>query len=122
MRARVTPCPWCETDCGSIDLRPVRGAHIDWFWRQLADVGDRRGDHDLTTGSAAVTAPNSPAERAAVLGLLGGRSPRAGQRIRVNLLELTARLHAHDVRLTVDGDEARLRIAGGSDYTDCEAI
>ena len=26
-----------------------------------------------------------------------------------------------DVRLTIDGDEARLRIAGGGDYTDCEA-
>jgi membrane-bound inhibitor of C-type lysozyme len=24
-----------------------------------------------------------------------------------------------DVQLTVDGDEARLRIAGGSDYSDC---
>ncbi|GIF76687.1 DUF2399 domain-containing protein [Asanoa siamensis] len=96
----MTPCPWCTNECDSIDFTPVRGAHIDWFWRQLADIGDRRGDHDLTTGFATATAPGNPSQRAAVLGLLGGRSPRADQRIRINLTDLTTRLHAHDVRLT----------------------
>jgi uncharacterized protein (TIGR02679 family) len=100
----VTPvpevCPWCGTRCDETDFKPVRGAHIDWFWRQLADVGDRRGDQSLTAGAATINAPTSPTERAAVLGLLGGRSPRSGQTVRVNLADLTARLQAHHPRLT----------------------
>jgi uncharacterized protein (TIGR02679 family) len=78
----------------------VRGPHIDWIWRQLADIGDRRGDRGLTIGTATITAPTSPTERAAALGLLGGRSPRSGQKIRIGLADLTARLTAHDPRLT----------------------
>jgi uncharacterized protein (TIGR02679 family) len=100
----VTPvdqtCPWCGTDCDGIELAPLRGTHIDWFWRQLADVGDRRGDQDLVAGTATVAAPSNPTQRAAVLGLLGGRSPRGGQTVRLNLADLTARLQAHHPRLT----------------------
>ncbi|MBT8226197.1 MAG: hypothetical protein KJO75_11975, partial [Dactylosporangium sp.] len=93
-------CPWCAADCDGIDFGPVRGTYIDWFWRQLAVLGDRRGDQSLATGTATITAPDSPTERAAVLGLLGGRSPRGGQTARVNLADLTARLQGHHPRLT----------------------
>ena len=44
-------------------------------------------------------------------------------RLRLDDRDGNRRVYGEDnVRLTVDGDEARLRIAGGSDYTDCEAI
>ncbi|GAA3780260.1 hypothetical protein GCM10022225_80660 [Plantactinospora mayteni] len=100
MTALDGTCPWCGANCDGIDFRTVRGPHIDWIWQQLADIGDRRGYRDLASGTATVTAPSSRAERAAALGLLGGRSPRSGQKIRVNLADLTARLTAHHPRLT----------------------
>ncbi|MBL7261589.1 DUF2399 domain-containing protein [Paractinoplanes lichenicola] len=93
-------CPWCTRDCTGIDDTALRGENLDWLWQRLADVGDRRGDQDLLTGTATVTAPVDATQRAAVTGLLGGRTPRAGQSIRVDLSALTARLQAHDPRLT----------------------
>jgi uncharacterized protein (TIGR02679 family) len=83
-----------------VDDAALRGENLDWLWRRLADVGDRRGDQDLVTGTASVTAPADATQRAAVTGLVGGRTPRAGQTIRVDLSALTARLQAHDPRLT----------------------
>jgi uncharacterized protein (TIGR02679 family) len=97
----MTPqCPWCADDCTGIDDAALRGENLDWLWQRLADVGDRRGDQNLLTGSATVAAPADAAQRAAVTGLLGGRIPRAGQSIRVDLRALTTRLQAHDPRLT----------------------
>lgn len=93
-------CELCPGGCAGIDLVAVRGEHLDWFWRQLAAVGDRRGDADLVTGTARVTVPTGPTERAAALGLLGGRTPRGGQTVRVDLADLTDRLRAHGPRLT----------------------
>ncbi|GAA0506551.1 hypothetical protein Ade02nite_95440 [Paractinoplanes deccanensis] len=93
-------CPWCTRDCTGVDDAALRGENLDWLWQRLADVGDRRGDQDLVTGTAAVTAPADATQRAAVTGLVGGRTPRAGQTIRVDLSALTARLQAHDPRLT----------------------
>ncbi|MDG4811161.1 DUF2399 domain-containing protein [Micromonospora sp. WMMD1120] len=96
----MTPqCPWCTGDCAGVNDAPLRGENLDWLWQRLADVGDRRGDQDLITGTAAVTAPADAMQRAAVTGLVGGRTPRAGQTIRVDLSALTARLQAHDPRL-----------------------
>ncbi len=93
-------CEWCSGDCADVDLTPVLGEHLDWFWRQLADAADRRGDVDLVTGSATIKAQASPTERAAALGLLGGRAPASGQAIRINLADLTARIRIHHPRLT----------------------
>ena len=93
-------CPWCTRDCTGVDDTVLRGENLDWLWQRLADIGDRRGDQDLLTGTATVTAPADATQRAAVTGLLGGRTPRAGQSVSVDLSALTARLQAHDPRLT----------------------
>ncbi|HEX8345033.1 MAG TPA: DUF2399 domain-containing protein [Actinoplanes sp.] len=95
-----TACPWCGTDCIAINEAPLRGGHLDWLWRQLADVADRRGDPDLVTGTATIVAPASPAERAAASGLLKGRAPGSGQNIRIDLAILTEQIQVHDPRLT----------------------
>ena len=97
---KPSACRWCQTDCSDVNDAAVRGEHLDWLWRQLADVADRRGDPDLVTGAAKVIAPVSPIERAAASGLLNGRAPRGGQSVRVDLAALTARLRIHDARLT----------------------
>jgi uncharacterized protein (TIGR02679 family) len=93
-------CPWCDGGCAGIDLTPVLDEHVAWFWRQLAETGDRRGDVDLVTGYATVRAPVDPTARAAALGLLGGRTPSAGQPVRVNLADLVARIRVHHPDLT----------------------
>jgi uncharacterized protein (TIGR02679 family) len=93
-------CRWCGGCCAGIDLTAVRGEHLNWFWRQLADAGDRRGDPNLVTGTASVNAPANPTERAAALGLLGRRIPGSGQTVQVNLARLTTRLQAHHPNLT----------------------
>jgi uncharacterized protein (TIGR02679 family) len=93
-------CPWCTRDCTGVDDTALRGENLDWLWQRLADIGDRRGDQDLITGTATITAPADATQRAAVTGLVGGRTPRPGQSIRVDLSALTARLQAHDQRLT----------------------
>ncbi len=93
-------CEWCSGDCADVDLTPVLGEHLDWFWRQLADAADRRGDVELVTGSTTIKAPANPTERAAALGLLGGRTPASGQTIRINLADLTVRIRIHHPRLT----------------------
>ncbi|MBO4161221.1 DUF2399 domain-containing protein [Micromonospora antibiotica] len=96
----ITTCPWCGTDCAGIDDGLFRGEHLDWLWHQLATTADRRGDPELVTGTATVTAPTSATARAAATGLLHGRAPRSGQTIRVDLDALTAQLWTHDERLT----------------------
>lgn len=93
-------CPWCDGDCTGIDLTPVLGPHVEWLWRQLAEVADRKGDVDLVTGTATVQAPADPTERAAALGLLGGRTPAPGRPVRVNLAGLAARIRVHHPDLT----------------------
>ena len=95
-----TECPWCPGGCTGIDLTPVLSEHLDWFWTQLADTGDRRGDLHLVTGTATVRAPANATERAAALGLLGGRTPAGGQAVRIDLTDLTARIRIHDPGLT----------------------
>jgi uncharacterized protein (TIGR02679 family) len=93
-------CEWCSGYCADVDLTAVLGEHLDWFWRQLADAADRRGDVDLVTGTTTIKAPANPAERAAALGLLAGRTPASGQTIRINLADLTARIRIHHPGLT----------------------
>src|SRR4051812_22566397 len=78
-------CPWCTRDCTGVDDTALRGENLDWLWQRLADIGDRRGDQDLITGTATITAPADATQRAAVTGLVGGRTPRPGQSIRVDL-------------------------------------
>ena len=65
---------------------------LRWLWEQLGATADRRGDPSLTSGPAvSITAPDSPEERGAASGLLGGRL-RAGQRRRVELEVLATQL------------------------------
>jgi uncharacterized protein (TIGR02679 family) len=93
-------CPWCHGACASTDLAVFLGEHVHWFWRQLAEAADRRGDLELVTGTTTVTAPADATQRAAALDLLGGRTPRAGQAVRIDLAHLTDRVRAHHPGLT----------------------
>jgi uncharacterized protein (TIGR02679 family) len=78
--------------CRSGGLCHLATSDLAWLWTQLADVADRRGDADLTVGSAMVTPPDKVAGRAAAAGLLGRRHLAAGQRTRINLAALAQRI------------------------------
>jgi uncharacterized protein (TIGR02679 family) len=86
----VGGCAWCDGSCAGVDITALLDARLSWLWYQLAASADRRGDPDLTTGTVTLVAPPSAEERAAAVGLLGGRVPSAGQRTRVNLADLTS--------------------------------
>ncbi|MGH3901424.1 MAG: DUF2399 domain-containing protein [Pseudonocardiaceae bacterium] len=63
-------------------------------------AGDRRGDPHLVEGpDIGVRAPAGAAERAAAIGLLGGRS-NAGQRRMVSLSQLTDKIRRRGAQLT----------------------
>ncbi|MEA4945712.1 MAG: DUF2399 domain-containing protein [Propionicimonas sp.] len=89
-------CPWCDGGCADADLEALLTPELEWLWRAVAAVADRRGDPRLTSGSAIrLTLPAGPAERAAVAGLVVGT--RAGQTTSVRpeqLLELVRRRSA----------------------------
>ncbi len=92
-------CPLCAGQCVGADLEPLLTDELAWLWRQLADTADRRGDADLTEGTARVRAPQPPEQRAASVGLLG-RQLRAGQVRQVTLADLTARVRVRGSGLT----------------------
>ena len=93
-------CTLCPGSCAGADLGPLLTGELAWLWQQLAVVGDRRGDVDLSEGSAMVTAPADPGERAAALGLLPGRTLLAGASRRVDLAMLTQMLRVRGAQLT----------------------
>lgn len=96
----MSSCAVCGGACAGVDLPPLMNPALRWVWEQLAATADRRGDPDLATGAATVTAPAGPAERAAAMGLLGTRPLAPGQKRRVDLAVLTERLHARGRHLT----------------------
>lgn len=72
----MSACPWCDGGCAGADLGPLLTPELEWLWRAAAAAADRRGDPQLTGGSAIrLTLPASPAERAAVAGLVAGSRP-----------------------------------------------
>jgi uncharacterized protein (TIGR02679 family) len=96
----VTACTICDGDCAEANLTPLLTANLTWLWQRLAETADRRGDPALTAGFVTVTAPASPEQRAAVLGLLPGRPLVAGQSRRVELAALATSLRRHGTSLT----------------------
>jgi uncharacterized protein (TIGR02679 family) len=84
-------CPWCDGVCTGADLDPLLTPDLSWFWRQVADAADRRGDASLCTGTLTLTAPASAEERAAAAGLAGGLL-KAGQKRQLELADLTRRV------------------------------
>lgn len=97
----ATPsCPWCDGSCAGADLEPLLSPTLAWLWTQLAAKGNRRDDARLSVGQVQVRAPQSVAERAAAVGLVGGRTLRAGQQITLDLSDLTERVRVRGDQLT----------------------
>lgn len=92
-------CPWCEGACTGAQLEPLLTPNLNWFWRQVADAADRRGDVSLCAGTLTLTAPASAEERAAAAGLAGG-SLKAGQKRQLKLADLTRRVQIRGPNLT----------------------
>lgn len=86
------PCHLCDDTCGATSVGAYTTGDLAWLWAQLADAADRRGDPQLTVGTATITAPPDVAGRAAAAGLLGRRHLVAGRRTRIDLAALTGRL------------------------------
>lgn len=87
-------CSLCSGVCTAADLRPLLTPELSWLWEAVAQTADRRGDVDLASGAVTVTAPAHPAARSAAAGLVGSRTLRAGQGVRVDLAALTGELSA----------------------------
>ena len=93
-------CPLCAGACRDADLAPLLTPQLLWLWQRVAATADRRKDPHMVEGSLQVTAPADAAERAAAVGLLGGRSLAADRGRRVDLAELTQCLRARGPALT----------------------
>jgi len=96
----VTACRLCDGECDEADLRPLLADELDWVWRRIAQIADRRGDPALGAGAVTLTAPVAPEQRAAVLGLIPGRPLGAGQSRRVDLGALCVAVRRHGPNLT----------------------
>jgi uncharacterized protein (TIGR02679 family) len=96
----MTACQFCDGECRDANLGPLLAANLLWLWQQLAAAADRRGDPALTNGSITIKAPDSPEQRAAVLGLVPGRPLMAGQVRRLNFTGLAAAVRRHGPALT----------------------
>ncbi|MBB5891414.1 DUF2399 domain-containing protein [Kutzneria kofuensis] len=96
----MTACVYCDGECAGADLAPLLTDNLLWLWAAVGKTADRRGDPALTDGTLTVTAPPQPDARSAAIGLLGGVVLRAGQRRKVVLAALTARLRARGAALT----------------------
>lgn len=94
------PCALCEDRCAGADLEPLLEPSLAWLWEQVAAAANRRGDQDLASGTLRLTAPMSPAERAAASGLVGGQPLRAGQQRAVRLEYLHGRIQVRGQHLT----------------------
>jgi uncharacterized protein (TIGR02679 family) len=86
--------------CQAGDLGDLLAPQLTWLWEQVAAAADRRGDPTLTVGVMTVRAPAEAADRAAAMGLLGGRPLAPGQSRRLDLEQLTARLQVRWPGLT----------------------
>jgi uncharacterized protein (TIGR02679 family) len=85
-------CELCPGVCAGTNLTPLLASELSWLWAAVAQTADRRGDAHMTSGVVTVIAPTDAAARSAATGLIGGRTLRAGQRVRVDLAELTQSL------------------------------
>lgn len=85
-------CNLCDGTCRTAGLDELLTAELAWLWATVAAAADRRGDAVMVSGSTTVVAPVDAASRAAAAGLLGRRHLHAGQRVRVDLAGLAARL------------------------------
>jgi len=109
-----TACQLCGSRCQGADLAPLLSPSLTWLWEQLAAAADRRGDTDLTTGTLTLKAPKPAEQRAAVVGLLGGRVLAPGQSRRIDLADLTTKLRVRGAHLTpgaVTAHAVRRRLA-----------
>ncbi|MCP2342996.1 DUF2399 domain-containing protein [Actinomadura rupiterrae] len=93
-------CELCSGVCADADLTPLLAPELRWLWEGIAAAADRRGDPELAMGHVQVRAPGDPAERAAAVGLLGGRPLSPGRSRSVDLTALTVRLKARGEQLT----------------------
>jgi uncharacterized protein (TIGR02679 family) len=93
-------CPLCGEACVGAELEPLLDQPLRWLWEQIGRAADRRGDAALVDGSLAVRAPQSPDERAATAGLLGGRVLKPGQTRNIDLSNLTQKLRVRGAHLT----------------------
>ena len=93
-------CSLCPSDCQGTDLGDLLAPPLTWLWEQVAAAADRRGDPVLAIGMMTVRAPADAADRAAAMGLLGGRPLAPGQSRRLDLEQLTARLQVRWPGLT----------------------
>ena len=93
-------CPLCGGACIGAELQPLLDLRLGWLWQQVGRAADRRGNAALAEGSLTVHAPDSPDERAAATGLLGGRVLKQGQSRSIDLPELTIKLRVRGIHLT----------------------
>ena len=96
----MTDCRLCGGRCDGAELSDLTAPELAWLWRQVAACGDRRKDELLTAGVLYVVAAERPEERAAAVGLLGGRALRPGQHRTVQLAALTEKVRRHGAGLT----------------------
>ncbi|MFF3276046.1 DUF2399 domain-containing protein [Streptomyces chrestomyceticus] len=86
--------------CRSADLSALLSSDVRWLWEQVARQADRRGDAAMDSRTITITAPDSPAQRAAVIGLLAPRPLPAGRTRRIDLQRLTQALQRRGAHLT----------------------
>lgn len=93
-------CSFCDGSCVDADFGPLLAPELLWLWKQLGRAAEMRGDPHLTRGLLQVRAASGATERAAAVGLLGGRPLKAGQGRRVDLEQLTLKIRGRGPRLT----------------------
>ncbi|MBT2526982.1 DUF2399 domain-containing protein [Streptomyces sp. ISL-99] len=86
--------------CRTADLTPLLEADVRWLWEPIAARADQRGNAVMDSGTITITTPHSPAQRAAVVGLLAPRAWPAGVSRRIDLHQLTLALRRRGPGLT----------------------
>jgi uncharacterized protein (TIGR02679 family) len=93
-------CPLCGGACAEADLAPLVSEQLRWLWEQVATAADRRGNPHMSQGRLQLRAPQAPEERAAAVGLVGGKPLAPGQQRPVDLAQLTGLVRRRGARLT----------------------
>ena len=93
-------CPLCGGECTGAELAPLLEPRLVWLWEQIGRAADRRGDPALVEGTLSVRAPTSADERAAAIGLVGGRILKRHQSRNIDFSQLTLKLRVRGARLT----------------------